>query len=103
MQPIANYKCVTGEGPLWHPDEGLLYWIDIPLGCLYRYDPNDGSKQKVLQAGEIGGFTIQEDGSLLLFMDKGSIKILKNGRSKEASEKYCMSIKDIISLIPEVD
>ena len=29
--------------------------------------------------------------------------ILINGRSKEASEKYCMSIKDIISLIPEVD
>ncbi len=29
--------------------------------------------------------------------------ILMNGRSKEASEKYCMSIKDIISLIPEVD
>ena len=87
MQPIANYKCVTGEGPLWHPDEGLLYWIDIPLGCLYRYDPNDGSKQKVLQAGEIGGFTIQEDGSLLLFMDKGSIKVLKNGGLTTIVEK----------------
>tara|TARA_B100001250_G_C19815814_1_gene798302 strand:+ start:827 stop:2128 length:1302 start_codon:yes stop_codon:yes gene_type:complete len=29
--------------------------------------------------------------------------ILENSRSKEASDKYCMSIKDIISLIPEVD
>ena len=29
--------------------------------------------------------------------------ILKNNRSKEASDKYCMSIKDIISLIPEVN
>jgi phosphoenolpyruvate phosphomutase / 2-hydroxyethylphosphonate cytidylyltransferase len=29
--------------------------------------------------------------------------ILENSRSQEASEKYCMSIKDIISLIPEVD
>jgi phosphoenolpyruvate phosphomutase len=28
--------------------------------------------------------------------------ILKNSRSKEASDKYCMSIKDVISLIPEV-
>ena len=27
--------------------------------------------------------------------------ILKYGRAKEASEKYCMSIKKIISLIPE--
>ncbi len=29
--------------------------------------------------------------------------ILQNSRSKEASDNYCMSIKDIISLIPEVD
>ena len=27
--------------------------------------------------------------------------ILENGRAKEASDKYCMSIKDIITLIPE--
>jgi phosphoenolpyruvate phosphomutase len=29
--------------------------------------------------------------------------ILQNSRSKEASNKYCMSIKDVISLIPEVN
>ena len=29
--------------------------------------------------------------------------ILVNSRAKEASEKYCMSIKDIITLIPEVN
>ena len=27
--------------------------------------------------------------------------ILENNRSKEASDKYCMSIKDIITLIPD--
>jgi phosphoenolpyruvate phosphomutase len=29
--------------------------------------------------------------------------ILQNSRSKEAADKYCMSIKDVISLIPEVN
>lgn len=29
--------------------------------------------------------------------------ILEHGRGKEASEKYCMSIKDIITLIPEAN
>ena len=29
--------------------------------------------------------------------------ILENNRSKEASDKYCMSIQDIITLIPEVN
>jgi len=34
-------------------------------------------------------------------MIKVAESILENGRSKEASDKYCMSIKDIITLIPE--
>lgn len=34
-------------------------------------------------------------------MKKTAESILLNGRSKEASEEYCMSIKDIITLIPK--
>ena len=60
IEPIADYACETGEGPLWHPDEGRLYWVDIPPGKLYRYDPATGAHGLVLDAGEaIGGFTIQ--------------------------------------------
>ena len=33
-------------------------------------------------------------------MIKVAESILKNGRAKEASDKYCMSIKEIITLIP---
>jgi len=36
-------------------------------------------------------------------MIKSAQSILENSRSKEASEEYCMSIKDIITLIPEVN
>ena len=36
--------------------------------------------KKVFQSGQIGGFTIQEDGGLLLFMEKGAVKILKDGK-----------------------
>ena len=35
-------------------------------------------------------------------MVKTAKSILKNGSCKSASEKYCMSIKDIITLIPEI-
>ena len=34
-------------------------------------------------------------------MKKVAESILKYSRSEEASKKYCMSIKDIITLIPE--
>ncbi len=36
-------------------------------------------------------------------MQKTAESILEHGRCKEASEKYCMSIKDIITLIPGVE
>ena len=79
MQLVANYKCSTGEGPLWHPDKKLLYWVDIPIGCLYSYDPETHSTRKIFQSGQIGGFTIQSDGSLLLFMEKGAVRLLRDG------------------------
>jgi D-xylonolactonase len=81
LELIADYKCQTGEGPLWHPDEKVVYWLDIPPGRLFRYDPSTGHHEKCfdLEGESIGGFTIQIDGSLLLFMAKGAVKIWRNG------------------------
>lgn len=81
MEPelIADYNNHVGEGPLWHQTERLLYWVDIPQGRIFRYDPASGEHEQFYQGRVLGGFTIQEDGSLLLFMDRGSIAILKDG------------------------
>ncbi len=81
MEPelIANYECVTGEGPLWHPQEQKLYWADIPMGRLFRYDPKTGEHEQFFEGEAVGGFTFQDDGSLLLFMARGAVKILRDG------------------------
>ncbi len=80
IELIADYRCVTGEGPLWHPGERCLYWLDIPPGRIFRYDPASGTHEQVYQATEaIGGFTIQNDGALLLFMARGAVKIWRDG------------------------
>ena len=82
MQPelIADYNCVVGEGPLWHPDEQAVYWVDIPQGRLFRYDPESGDHAQIFECPQqIGGFTIQADGSLLLFMERGAIAALRHG------------------------
>jgi D-xylonolactonase len=80
---IADTHCQTGEGPLYHPDENSLYWVDIPAGDLYRYEPAidangrdaGGEYGRVLDYdGKIGGYTIQESGDLLLFCDRGTIR-----------------------------
>jgi D-xylonolactonase len=81
MQPkmIADTNCHTGENPLWHPDEQCVYWVDIPTGRLFRYDPARDRHEQVDARQPIGGFTLQEDGALLLFMDRGGIGIWRDG------------------------
>lgn len=82
MRPeiVLDIKCKVGEGPLWHPLEKKLYWLDIPEGIIYRYDPETGMVEEVYRGDIIGGFTIQEDGSLLLFMEKGAVKLWKDNK-----------------------
>jgi len=80
LESIADYGCTVGEGPLWHPDEAALYWLDIPTGHLYRYDPRTGEHGRVFEAERaIGVYTIQQDGSLLLFMSEGAIQRWRKG------------------------
>lgn len=81
MKPelIADYQCVIGENPLWHPIEERLYWTDIPTGRMFRYNPTAGEHEQFYQGQIVGGFTIQAEGTLLLFMARGAVKVWRNG------------------------
>jgi len=81
MEPelIADYECICGENPLWHPDEKRLYWCDIPRGRLFRYDPASDAHEICFEGDELGGFTVQADGALLLFMACGAVKTWRDG------------------------
>jgi D-xylono/L-arabinono-1,4-lactonase len=85
---IANIKSIIGENPIWHPLEKKLYWLDIPVGIIYRYDPKSNTVEKIVERNcVVGGFTIQEDGSFLLFMEKGAIQIWRNNTLKNVIEE----------------
>ncbi len=84
---IADYACVTGEGPLWHPQEQKVYWTDIPTGRMFRYDPISGTHEQFYEGEIVGGFTIQEDGSLLLFMARGAIAVWRDGELRHVIDE----------------
>lgn len=77
---VADVACICGENPLWHPDEERLYWTDIDSGKLYRYDPATGRHECCFEGATVGGFTLQADGSLLLFMAEGAVRVWRGGR-----------------------
>jgi len=76
---VAFPDCDLGENPLWHPQEQRLYWTDITRGRLFRYDPATGEHEQCYEGEPVGGFTIQADGALLLFMLRGRIAIWRDG------------------------
>jgi D-xylonolactonase len=100
---VADVACETGENPLWHPDEERLYWCDIPPGHLYAYDPSRDTHERVYAAsdGRIGGFTIQRDGSLLLFGDTGGVSLYRDGRAERVidpdPERFHERFNDVIA------
>jgi D-xylonolactonase len=81
FEVVADYACDTGEGPLWDAQRGVLFWIGIYDGRLYRYDPSTGESTIVYEDGVVGGATIQRDGSVLLFREAGEIVRLEAGET----------------------
>ncbi len=65
MELLFQAHCKLGENPLWDDREGCLYWTDIDGGALHRLQ--NGEHQVIYTGEKVGGFTLQEDGSLLLF------------------------------------
>jgi len=92
MQPelICDYRCEIGENPLWHASEKRVYWCDIPTGRMFRYDPGSRKHEEFYRGEIVGGFTVQADGSLLLFMARGAVKLWRTD-----------SIFSLIEEIPE--
>ncbi len=65
MNILTQPHNTLGENPLWDERERCLYWTDIDGGTLHRLQ---GDRREVIYTGEkVGGFTLQDDGSLLLF------------------------------------
>ncbi len=85
---LVDCQCQNAEGPLWHPLEQRLYWTDIPAGHLFRYDPTTETHEQIYSGEPVGGFTIQLDGSLLLFKSRGTIERWHSG--------------EITTVIPEI-
>lgn len=86
VELIADYACDTGENPLWHAIEEKLYWCDIPRGRIFRFDPITGTHEQCYEGRPVGGFTMQCDGALLLFMDRGTIATWRGGNLTEIVE-----------------
>jgi D-xylonolactonase len=80
VEPVVSCACVLGEGPVWHPAEKRLYWLDIRRGRVLAYDPSANDSTIIYEGEKVGGMTVQADGSLLLLGSQGGIACMRGGK-----------------------
>jgi sugar lactone lactonase YvrE len=65
IKVACNQVMKLGEGPLWHPQEQCLYWVDIVSARLYRLDPEKDEVTQFKMPSEIGCVAWRAQGGLV--------------------------------------
>ncbi len=71
IQVAATEPSRLGESPMWHPQEQVLYWCDIPGHRLNRHDPRTGEHRQWRFETDVACCAPMSDGGLLLAMRDG--------------------------------
>ena len=71
VETVLNVQNKLGEGPLWHPEEHTLYWVDIEGHRFHRLNPATG-QHEVFEVGlPLGTLAFREKGGLILATKNG--------------------------------
>ena len=68
---VLSINNTLGEGPVWHPEEGKLYWVDIQSDCFYRWTPGDAAPERFDVGQPVGTVVFREQGGLVLALRDG--------------------------------
>jgi sugar lactone lactonase YvrE len=69
---LVDARAALGEGPLWHPGEQRLYWVDIDGQAIHVHDPA-GEPDRVIPVGRLVGFLAFRRAGGLLIGGEGGI------------------------------
>lgn len=68
---VLDVRAALGEGPVWHPREQRLYWVDITAGRIHVHDPQ-GAQDLVYQVNQMVGAAVpRRSGGLVLAAQHG--------------------------------
>jgi sugar lactone lactonase YvrE len=63
---VADYRDLCGEGPVWDPDSGCLYWTDIDGQRFYRYHHANNQHEVVKHGLEVAGYSLNQPGGFVI-------------------------------------
>lgn len=62
---VAPTGCLQGETPVWSPQEGFLWWVDVRRAKLHRYNPRTGNTRRYDLPVRASCVTVSEGGLLM--------------------------------------
>ena len=68
---MTPQPCQLGESPFWHPQEQMLYWVDIAGRQILRADVHAGSVETWTMPSEPGCIAPAASGGLVIAMRHG--------------------------------
>lgn len=79
FEPWVSIGGSLCENPLWDGRAGRFLWTDINSGRVFSCDLDSASPELLYHGSSVGGFTMQEDGALLLFRESDVCRLDADG------------------------
>jgi sugar lactone lactonase YvrE/DNA-binding IclR family transcriptional regulator len=68
---LVASRAMLGEGPIWSPRDGKLYWVDILKPCIHCFDPQNGVDTEIPVGAMVSVAIPKATGGLLVAMPNG--------------------------------
>jgi sugar lactone lactonase YvrE len=70
-EPVTDYKCLLGEGPVWDAHRRAICWIDIVNGHIHQYSTETGQHRTYAVNEMIGCFALCKNGGFIVATQSG--------------------------------
>jgi sugar lactone lactonase YvrE len=86
-----------GEGPLWHPQQELLYWVDIEGHCFHRFSLDTLIHESIPVGQPVGCLAFRKSGGLVLALRDGlgfwdpdhkKLEIIQNPEAERENSRF---------------
>jgi sugar lactone lactonase YvrE len=71
VELVVDAHAICGEGPVWHPDQQIVSWVDIDGRRVHWYDPATHVDTSVDVGQEVGAALPRRSGGLILALRDG--------------------------------
>ena len=68
---VVKHRAELGEGPIWDPSRGVLFWLDIINGQVHVYDPGANTDRTIQLACKPTAVVVRKAGGLVIATDQG--------------------------------